>query len=134
MPLSGSVEDRLEILELYARYASTSSRSDREGWLSCWAEDASWISHIFECVGKPAIAKQYDEIMDAFDKLYFISQSGPIDIRGDIAHASASAMEIAHYRQGGFFKLAGNYEDRLEKRAGQWLFVRREYAPSAQDF
>jgi ketosteroid isomerase-like protein len=134
MPLSGSIEDRLEILELYARYASTSSRSDRQGWLTCWAEDAVWASHIFECVGKAAIAKQYDEIMAAFDKLHFISQAGPIEITGDTARAQSNAMEIACFKTGGFFKLAGNYEDRLVKRHGEWLFLRRDYQPSAQAF
>jgi len=134
MPLSGSIEDRLEILELYARYASTSSRSDREGWLSCWAEDAAWVSHIFECIGKPAIANQYDQIMAAFDKLFFISQAGPIDITGDKASARSTAMEIARFKTGGFFKLAGNYEDQFVKRDGTWLFLRRDYRPTAQDF
>ena len=134
MSLSGSVEDRLQIHELYGRYASTGSRGYREGWLACWAEDAAWVSHIFECVGKAAIAKQYDAIMAAFDKLSFISQTGPIEIMGEAAHGQSTAMEIGRLKAGGVFKLTGNYVDKLEKRGGQWRFVRRDYQPLVQDF
>lgn len=134
MALSGSIADRLEIQELYARYASTSSRGDRKGWLSCWAQDSAWVSHIFECIGKEAVEKQYDAVMDMFDKLFFISQVGPITIEGETAYAAATAMEIANYKTGGFFKLAGNYEDQLVKRDGEWVFLRRDYRPTAQDF
>lgn len=134
MGLSGSIEDRLEIQELYARYASTSSRGDVDGWLSCWAGDAVWHSHIFDCHGTEQIKSQYSEIMSAFDKLFFIAQLGPLEIDGDTARAQSQAMEIAHFKQGGFFKLAGVYEDTLGKRGGEWLFVRRDYEPLVQDF
>jgi ketosteroid isomerase-like protein len=134
MGLSGSIEDRLEIQELYARYASASSRGDKEGWLSCWAQDAVWHSHIFDCHGTEQIMSQYLEIMSDFDKLFFIGQLGPLEIDGDTARAQSQAMEIAQFKQGGFFKLGGVYEDTLGKRDGQWLFVRRDYEPLVQDF
>ncbi|MEZ5737075.1 MAG: nuclear transport factor 2 family protein [Novosphingobium sp.] len=134
MKLSGSIADRLEIQELYARYGSASSRGDREGWLACWADDAVWASHIFDCRGKAQIEKQYLEIMSAFDKLYFSSQLGPVEIDGETAKAQSQAMEIAHFKAGGFFKLAGVYEDTLARRDGDWLFIRREYQPVVQDF
>lgn len=72
--------------------------------------------------------------MAAFDKLFFISQAGPIHITGEKARARSTAMEIAQFKTGGFFKLAGNYDDQFVKRDGEWLFLRREYCPTAQDF
>jgi hypothetical protein len=134
-PMSSSaIEDRLQILDLHARYASTSSRSDREGWLDCWTDDGQWHAHIFQCDGKAAIAAQYDQIMVAFDKLFFISQPGVVTLDGDVARGQSQAMEIAHFKDGGFFKLAGIYEDQFERRGGRWLFRRRDYQPLVQDF
>jgi hypothetical protein len=134
MSSASIIEDRLQILELHARYASTSSRCNREGWLDCWTEDGQWYSHIFQCDGKAAIAAQYDQIMVVFDNLFFISQPGELTIEGDVAHGPSQTMEIAHFKEGGFFKLAGIYQDRFEKRDGRWLFKRRDYQPLVQDF
>lgn len=134
MPLSGSIEDRLEILELHARYATTSSRGDKAGWLTCWTQDGSWVSHIFECHGQAAISAKYDEIMAPFAKLFFLSQPGTIEIEGDTARGQSTAMEIAEFKAGGVFKLAGAYEDRFVKQGGEWLFARRDYQPVVVDF
>lgn len=134
MPLSGSIEDRLEIHELYGRYGNASSRSDREAWLACWAEDGQWHSHIFQCDGRPAIAAQYDQIMAMFDGLFFVGAVGAITIDGTVARVQSNAMEIGNLKQGGMFKLAGVYEDRLEKRSEGWLFVKRDYLPVVENF
>lgn len=134
MPMSGSIEDRLEIYALYGRYGNASSRGDREPWLACWAEDGQWHSHIFACDGKPAIAAQYDQIMAMFDSLFFIGSVGEITIDGAVAHVQSNALEIGNLKQGGMFKLAGNYEDRLEKRPEGWLFVKRDYLPVVENF
>lgn len=134
MPLTGSIEDRLEIHELYGRYGNASSRADREGWLGCWAPDGQWHSHIFQCDGIAAIADQYDTIMAMFDGLFFLGALGTVEIDGTVATAQSSAMEIGNLKQGGFFKLCGTYEDKLEKRAEGWVFRKRVYTPIAQDF
>jgi ketosteroid isomerase-like protein len=138
MPLhsnsNADIEDRLAIQDLHARYASTSSRCDREGWLDCWAEEGQWHSHIFKCDGKQAIADQYDQIMAAFETLFFISQAGVVTVNGDTATGQSQAMEIGRLKDGGFFKLAGIYQDTFERHGGRWLFRRREYQPLVQDF
>ena len=134
MPLTGTIEDRLEILELYGRYAGASSRGDRTAWLACWAEDGQWHSHIFQCDGKAAVAEQYDQIMALFDGLFFQGNVNTVEIDGDVAQAQSTAMEIGNLKAGGFFKLAGKYQDRLEKRAEGWVFVKRDYLPIAEGF
>lgn len=135
MALSGSIEDRLKIMELYGKYGSTSAKMDREGWLACWSEDAQWHSHLFACVGNAEIAAQYDQIVSAFSNLFFIATVGPIEIDGHQAKGGANAMEVASYKEGGgFFTLAGVYDDLIERRDGTWLFVRRDYRPLVQDF
>jgi ketosteroid isomerase-like protein len=134
MRSSGPIEDRLAIQDLYALYADTSSRGDREAWLSCWADDAQWCSHIFDCRGKQAIAAQYDQIMAPFEGLVFLSQVGPIEVSGDTARGRSAAREIGRLKDGGLFKLAGTYDDVIERRDGVWLFARRDYRPVVQEF
>lgn len=134
MPLSGSIEDRLEILELHARYATTSARGDKQGWLSCWTQDGAWVSHIFECHGREAILAKYEEIMAPFSKLFFLSQPGTIEISGETARGQSTALEIGELSAGGFFKLAGAYEDQFVKQDGEWLFSRRDYQPVVMNF
>lgn len=129
MPLSGSIEDRLEIQELYALYADASSSNRRQQWLDCFTDDGQWNSHIFQCTGKDAIRAQGDEIMDMFDGLIFLSVMGPVTIDGDRATARSYAREIGNLKGGGVFKLAGAYEDTLRKENGRWLFERRDYTP-----
>ena len=129
MRFSGPMEDRLAIQELHACYADASSRNAREDWLACWADDAKWYSHIFQCDGKEAIAAQFDQIMGMFDELAFISQHGPIQVEGNTARGRAVAREIGRLKDGGVFKLVGAYDDTFVRRDGVWLFARRDYRP-----
>ena len=134
MSLAGAIEDRLAIADLYGKYSTTASRCDRDGWLACWSDEAIWKSHIFVCNGKQEIARQYDEIMTAFDNLFFLSQPGPITFDGDTARVPSNATEIARFKTGGFFKLGGIYEDTFQRIGGAWFFARRDYQPLVQDF
>jgi ketosteroid isomerase-like protein len=129
MRSSGSFEDRFAIQDLYSTYADCSSRGDREVWLSLWADDAWWKTHLFERDGKAAITEQWDSIHDDLMTIAFLSQWGPIAVEGDHAKARSYAREIVRMADGSVFKVVGTYDDELVRRGGEWLFLRRDYTP-----
>lgn len=47
MPFTGPAEDKLAIRELYDTYGDASCRGDVETFLTCWADDGRWNTHIF---------------------------------------------------------------------------------------
>ena len=129
MRSSGPIEDRLAIQDLYSVYADCSSRGDRDVWLSLWADEAYWSTHLFQCEGKDAITSQWDLIHSDLVTIAFLSQWGPIHVSGDQAEARSYVREIARMEDGSVFKVVGTYNDRLVRRSGEWQFVRREYFP-----
>ena len=94
MRSSGPFEDRFAVQDLYSTYADASSRGDREVWLSLWADDAWWKTHLFEREGKAAITEQWDSIHDDLMTIAFLSQWGPIAVDGDRAAARSYVREI----------------------------------------
>ena len=129
MRSTGPIEDRLAIQDLYSVYADCSSRGEREVWLSLWADEASWTTHLFQCEGKAAITRQWDSIQDDLMTIAFLSQWGPIHVSGDRATARSYVREIVRMEDGSVFKVVGTYDDVIVRRAGEWQFVRRDYTP-----
>lgn len=127
MPFTGPLEDRLLIRDLYGRYADASWRGDREEWLSCFAEDGRWTSHLFDCTGKDELRETWDSLWADWVNVAFLSEIGSIEVAGDAAKARSYAREIVLLKNGGIFKLAGRYEDDLVRRDGAWLFSSRAY-------
>ena len=127
MAFTGPIEDRLAIRDLYDSYADAANRGDRADWLACWSADAVWWCHYFERQGQEAIAGQYDELMANVKQTIFMTQMCAIDVSGDTARARAVCSERLLQITGGEYQLTGRYEDELERRDGQWVFVRRIY-------
>ncbi len=135
MAFSGPMEDRLLIRELYDSFADAASRGDREGWLSCFAEDARWKSQYFDLQGRDAIGAKYDEIMgDVTDTTFFV-QMGAIEVAGDGARVRMQQDESLLFANGSTYDLTGEYNDTLVRRDGRWQFkdkiyvVKREKLP-----
>ncbi len=138
MTFSGPIEDRIAIRELMDTHAHGVMTRDPELWGSIWAEDAYWALPEFPDLGgfdgKAAILAGWIESMkhyglDACSKpmIYFM-QPGSIEVSGNTAKAVAYTIEIYDDPVSGKRIYAtGRYVDDLEKRAGQWLFIRREY-------
>lgn len=130
MAFTGPLEDRIAIHELYGTAADASSRGDTEAWLATYArEGAEWNSHLFQNAGMPAIAAQWEELWQGFEKVGFLSTVGAIEVDGDTATARCTAREIIRLKDGKVFKLIGIYRDRLAREDGEWKFTVRDYEP-----
>ncbi|GAA0896202.1 nuclear transport factor 2 family protein [Pseudonocardia zijingensis] len=58
MPLS--VQDRLEIQELYARYSHAVDAMDGAAWVTCWTRDGEFVPSVGPTAGTPY--RGHDEI------------------------------------------------------------------------
>ncbi len=134
MPFTGPIKDRHAIRDLYDSYADSANLGDIEAWLACWAEDASWWTHYFECLGKAAIRKQHGELMANVVTTTFFTQIGSITVSGDTATARAFCLERLMMKSGGSHRLTGRYEDQLIRSGSQWLFARRVYNVMIEEF
>lgn len=133
MAFTGPREDREAIRELYATYSDASACADTDQFLTCFAEDGEWNTHIFRRRGRAELRAQWDELWTGFDKVGFLSEIGSIEVNGDSAACRCVAREIIRLKTGGLYKLIGQYRDQLVRENGSWLFLRRDYEPIAEE-
>ena len=128
MAFNGSIEDRILIRELFDSYTDASSRMDKNDWLNCWTDDATWWTHYFDVSGKDAIAATWEGLMANVETTSFLGQVGSIEIDGDRAVTRSYALERLVFKEGaGSHRLTGRYEDVLRKENGAWRFASRTY-------
>ena len=138
MPFTGPLEDRIAIRELMNTHAHGVMTRDAEVWGSIWAEDAYWELPEYPDLGgfsgKETIVSGWVESMKVYGlsgmtkPMVYFMEPGSIEVDGDRAKAVAWTHEVYEDPANGeIVRGHGRYDDQLEKRDGQWLFVRREY-------
>lgn len=124
-----SAEDRLDIIELFAKYAWAINSGDAEGVLQCFTEDAS-LDHLWQ--GK---MHGHAEIRRAFEELWYdrpswwigrqhLANHFLITREGDGARVKAfySILQFnVEYRTNFVFGI-GTWDNYCVKRNGTWLF------------
>jgi uncharacterized protein (TIGR02246 family) len=124
-----SVEDRLDIHELYVRYAQAIDDGEYDNWLACFTEDGVFESGRF---GR----HQGQEGLRKFTRIYRDSLGGAsvlhvitnvlFKIEGDGA-AGSCYLAYYHCKDGKIQQAAaGRYKDSLRKVNGRWLFASRK--------
>jgi len=128
------LEDESAIRQIVARFADACVVGDYEALCNLWTPDtenlATWIlSEPF-----PMTAKSRDQIKEMCDKLgptrEFFHQgvgSGVININGNKASARWIMREVARGPGERYYANYAVYEDDMEKRDGQWYFVKRHF-------
>jgi SnoaL-like domain len=135
MALTLSVEDHIEIQQLYSRYAVSFDLHDAETWLACYTEDGSleWGPG-GESIGWPpaattgkdalrALAKRSMSLSDR--KGYHWNANLVVDKTPRGAHGQAYLMFVRSPNGLGELYIATHYSDELVKQDGEWLFKRR---------
>lgn len=120
-----TVEDTLNIHQLYARYSDAIMRNDPESFGSCWSEDGYWLLLGNEYRGREAIVEAYCNSVGGTDFIMHLAMSPLISINGDKAKVRSQVQEILHFSGGGAMLILANYNDELHKVDGQWLFADR---------
>jgi len=129
MAFSGPIEDRLAIRELMDIYADAVNQRDAELWGSTWAEDSSWklpvIPGMENVSGKDNIVAAWNAGMAMFPFIFMSISVGNIQVTGDTATARAYTTEVGTTLDGTEIRPRGQYDDKLVKIDGQWLFKER---------
>jgi len=120
-----TVEDTLNIQQLYARYSDAIMRYDSETFGSCWRDDGYWLLLGSEYRGKEAIVEAFKNAVAPTDFVSHLALSPLISLKGDTAKVRSQVQEIFHFSDGGGMILLGNYNDELQKVDGKWLFSDR---------
>ncbi|MFV8816134.1 nuclear transport factor 2 family protein [Haliea sp. E17] len=131
MSFTGPFEDRFAIRELMEHYADAVMQRDAASWSEVWAEDATWSLPEFEGLewfeGKHAIVEGWKASMGDYPGLIYIATPGAINVDGDEATARTYTSEIFPGPDGGTLRVRGQYNDKLRKYHGRWLFTSRLY-------
>jgi len=121
--------DKAAIAELIARYNYAIDHEDYQGWANTFAPDGVFHG----IIGTFAAHKELDKFIAAVQKLAAASPNLRhyvtnilTDITGDEARCRCFLLMTSTTKErGSTIAAAGEYEDRLVKRNGQWLFLER---------
>jgi len=129
MAFSGPIEDRLAIRELMDIYADAVNQRAAELWGSTWAEGSSWklpvIPGMENVAGKENIVAAWNAGMAMFPFIFMSISVGDIQVDGDTATARAYTTEVGTTLDGTEIRPRGQYDDKLIKVDGEWLFIER---------
>lgn len=125
MPLS--VDDRLEILELMARYNHCADGGDGEGFADTFTGDALFEGSLSSARGREELVR----VIADGGGLWKHWLNSPI-IEGDGDHASAKVYLLrTGLNEDGAVELiaSGTYHDTLARIGGEWKFTHRKVHP-----
>jgi len=128
-----SVEDRLDIIELTARYSYHIDRYELEPLLELWTEDAVFDERplgLYYAVG-------IDKIREFFEHDYKVSSAHVHYMTNHIleavseteARGTCCGLVQADLHNGAVIHATVNYTDEYVKRDGRWLFKSRVVRP-----
>lgn len=130
---SGPWEDRLAIRELLDTYADGVNQRDAAIWGSTWAEDAEWnlpvVPGMESVRGRDNIVRAWQEAMALFPFAFMATSIGSLHVEGERATMRSYTAEVAVLQDGTEIRPRGQYDDRLVKVDGRWLFARRSFRP-----
>jgi uncharacterized protein (TIGR02246 family) len=121
--------DKAAIAELIARYNYAIDHHDYQGWANTFAPDG-----VFQgVIGRFTVHKELDKFIASVKSLtatspnlrHYVTNILP-DINGNEARCTSFLLMTSTTKEGTTtIALAGEYEDRLVKINGQWLFRER---------
>lgn len=129
--------DRIEILDLLARYCLTLDARDLDGWVECFTENGAFGAADRAIVGRKDL-RSYAEVHARLGARHITcSPVHQVAEDGLSATGIASTIVTVATPQGFRVLMTGGYRDWLEKVDGRWLIARRwvefERLPDAPD-
>jgi len=122
--------DKAAIVELIARYNFAIDHDDFQGWANCFAP-----AGIFDgMIGRFAAHAELERFTAEVKKLtattpnlrHYVTNI-LTEVSGDEARSRCFLLMTSTTKEGGTkVVIAGEYEDRLVKRDGRWLFLERK--------
>jgi hypothetical protein len=121
-----------EIRALAARFSDAVTRNDPAAFSSLWRADSVWEINeplANKATGQIEIVELFRRLRPAWSFFSQLTHSGVIEFQSEsIATARWAMREVARSNDGTqSYDNLGLYEDRLEWRAGEWMFKSRTY-------
>lgn len=114
------------IRRLMHEYCYGFDKRDLDRFAAVWAQDGVWSAGPgHEVSGRPAIREATKAMWSQLGPTHHWSCNPVIDIHGAEAVAVTDVHAVAQGSDGGWTQTAATYRDRLERRDGTWLLVRR---------
>jgi uncharacterized protein (TIGR02246 family) len=121
-----SAEDRVEIIQLVARYNHAADARDAAAWADTFTEDGVFIKDAQpEVKGRTALLKNIRDLPPTNSRHWTLNFV--IDGEGDRASMQADFALLCENR----IEYTGRYANLLRKVDGQWRFERRELTTDA---
>lgn len=128
--MSLDANDRIEIHELYARYALYFDKGDPEGWASIFSEDGRFVLEDGEIVGRADLAVFAKGRMAQSPGIRHYTTNVCIDATSRGAHGQAYVLVLCKQRGEELrLRTMGSYEDELVREDGRWRFALRRFSP-----
>jgi ketosteroid isomerase-like protein len=125
-----TLEDKLAIEELIARYNHSIDANDMVTWLDCWTEDAVFDGIGKYLVGKAAIAafaKNYArDYLSVMPGCRHFTVNITSRIEGEQATSRSYLQLWSTGAKGAQIAFTGVYTDKLVKQGGEWRFAGRK--------
>ena len=132
--VSPSVDDRLEILDLAARYNHAVDSGDHEGVAALFTEDGVIEATATGTIaGRAAIADYIGSRPDGWQRRRHLNNNAIIEgVPGDDDAAKLSlSLLVVSRRDHVEPRLYGRYEDELRRVGGEWRFAKRRIVVDA---
>lgn len=126
--LSGKIEEREEIRELYARYAHTLDDGRFDEWLDCFTEDGAFESQRFgRHQGQAGLRRFVAIYRESLGDARSVHQISNVTFTVEGERAGGGCYFAYYHCKEGRANLSavGRYADRLRKVNGQWKFESR---------
>ncbi len=138
MTATSSLEDKLAIHDLCARYTLTIDAHEIEAWASTFTEDGLFGFGDNALKGREAIIA-YGQVHRTLGTRHMnTSLLYEVDPGGETAHGQSSVAMVLLTKRGYRVGFCGHYVDRLDKVGGEWLFSSRwvvaETLPDDQEY
>jgi SnoaL-like domain len=117
--------DKIEIMELTARYALSMDEHNVESWLNTWCEDGKWEGALGTYAGRANLPRLLRDLGERNIGRRHVISNFVIDIVSETEATQTCYMQIFAYKEGYRVVATAVYRDRLRKNNGRWLFAQR---------
>ena len=121
--------DEQAIQRLAQVYADGVMQRDAELWGNTFTNDGEW--HLGPdrppVKGRENLKTFWSQVMAGYPNVLHWVQPGVIDVTGDTARARFYIQENIKDAEGNAFRVAGVYNDELQKEDGEWRFAVRRF-------
>lgn len=121
-----TTEDYLAIRQLADRYTDAANRLDATGMAAVYAEEGELHAFGNVLAGRAAIEASFTPMVERFEFINQVCSAPIITVDGDRGTSRWTITEFN--RRHGADKLEmflGTYDDMLERRDGEWCYLRR---------